>query len=449
MACLPTLAWPPVMCGRYRDGVEDEDVAVAMIKLENQALDQLQTIAVGLNIPVDQGLADAFIRSLGSIAQAAGKEEAYLNEDGTLPVDMMRSAFLSAFQANGFTGEYAELEAEAFNVALDAMGLASVEELMFVGRDQMIEFQSEYRNARADARTANFDIIRGVTVEEDTQPATNIIENVSLLSDRVSTTIQNSSTLLSIAPEEMVRISQGGGPGGASRDAADFEQRLAALGNLEQELIATQARITSEARRLTSLRKSPIYTANHEGELDTINDVGTRINESLAAVKAQLESVRASQRQIDARYQQGQAILEKQAQDALEAQQEISTAPLTSAQIAAQSAVAQADEQSAAAAAQQEADELAARQAALKENQDISAAATSQVRAINNATGGFDAVLENLLNDPTLNLMVPKGDEELRFFKEDLIGLMEEGGLTMTADAINGIVEAARRRMGR
>jgi predicted nuclease of restriction endonuclease-like (RecB) superfamily len=430
-------------------GVEDEDVAISMIKLQEQALTELQNIAVGLNIPVDQGLADAFIRSLGSIAQAAGTEEAYLNEDGTLPVDMMRSAFLSAFQANGFTGEYAELEAEAFNVALDAMGLASVEELMFVGRDQMIEFQSEYRNARADARTANFDIIRGVTVEEDTQPSTNIIENVSLLSDRVSTTIQNSSTLLSIAPEELVRISQGGGPGGAGRDAANFEQRIAALGNLEQELVATQARITSEARRLTSLRKSPIYTANHEGELDTINDVGTRINESLAAVKAQLESVRASQRQIDARYQQGQAILEKQAQDALEETASLNTPPLTSAQIAAQSAVTQADEQAAAAAAQREADELAARQAALQEGQDVATAASSQVQAINSATGGFDAVLDNLLSDPTLNLMIPRGDEELRFFKEDLIGLMEESGRTMTADAINGIVEAARRRMGR
>ena len=430
-------------------GVEDEDVAVAMIKLENQALDQLQSIAVGLNIPVDQGLADAFIRSLGSIAQAAGTEEAYLNEDGTLPVDMMRSAFLSAFQANGFSGEYAELEAEAFNVALDAMGLSSIEELMFVGSEQMIKFQGEYRTARDNARTANFDIIRGVTVEEDTQPATTIIENVSLLSDRVSTTIQNSSTLLSIAPEELVRISQGGGPGGAGRDAANFEQRIAALGNLEQELVATQARITSEARRLTSLRKSPIYTANHEGELDTINDVGTRINESLAAVKAQLESVRASQRQIDARYQQGQAILEKQAQDALEETASLNTPPLTSAQIAAQSAVTQADEQAAAAAAQREADELAARQAALQEGQDVATAASSQVQAINSATGGFDAVLDNLLSDPTLNLMIPRGDEELRFFKEDLIGLMEESGRTMTADAINGIVEAARRRMGR
>ena len=430
-------------------GVEDEDVAISMIKLENQALDQLQSIAVGLNIPVDQGLADAFIRSLGSIAQAAGTEEAYLNEDGTLPVDMMRSAFLSAFQANGFSGEYAELEAEAFNVALDAMGLSSIEELMFVGSEQMIEFQGEYRTARDNARTANFDIIRGVTVEEDTQPATNIIENVSLLSDRVSTTIQNSSTLLSIAPEEMVRISQGGGPGGAGRDAADFEQRLAALGNLEQELIATQARITSEARRLTSLRKSPIYTANHEGELDTINNVGTRINESLNAVKAQLESVRASQRQIDARYQQGQAILEKQAADALQSKEEISTPPLTSAQIAFRDQERAYNEQQEALAAQQEADELAARQAALQENQDFTAAATSQAQAVNSATGGFDGVLESLLNDPTLNITIPRSEEELRFFKEDLIGMMEEGGVTMTAEAINGIVEAARSRMGR
>jgi hypothetical protein len=313
----------------------------------------------------------------------------------------------------------------------------------------MIEFQGEYRTARDNARTANFDIIRGVTVEEDTQPATNIIENVSLLSDRVSTTIQNSSTLLSIAPEEMVRISQGGGPGGAGRDAADFEQRLAALGNLEQELIATQARITSEARRLTSLRKSPIYTANHEGELDTINNVGTRINESLNAVKAQLESVRASQRQIDARYQQGQAILEKQAADALQSKEEISTPPLTSAQIAFRDQERAYNEQQEALAAQQEADELAARQAALQENQDFTAAATSQAQAVNSATGGFDGVLESLLNDPTLNITIPRSEEELRFFKEDLIGMMEEGGVTMTAEAINGIVEAARSRMGR
>jgi hypothetical protein len=183
--------------------------------------------------------------------------------------------------------------------------------------------------------------------------------------------------------------------------------------------------------------------------LDTINDVGTRINASLNAVKAQLESVRASQRQIDARYQQGQAILEKQAADALEEREALNTPPLTSAQIAARDAITQADEQAAAEAAQQEADALAARQAALRADQDVSAAATSQAQAVNSATGGFDGVLESILNDPTLNIMTPRSEEELRFFKEDLIGIMEEGGVTMTAEAINGIVEAARSRMGR
>ena len=439
------------------NGVENENVAQQMLILKQQAMQELQRQAIGLQIPIDQDFANQYINQIATIAtQATADGETYLNEDGTLPIDIMRTAFLNTFQLQGFGGEYAEIEAQAFNVALDNMGLQSMDDLMS-GNVDMVEFQAEYRAAREQMRQANFDVLRGVTVEEDLQPATNVLERTDGLADRVLSTTKDSETLLNINPDEMVRIAtlQGDAAGGSrSRDAVMFNEKIENLGLLEQELRSTQKQLEAEIARLSSLANSPVYTANHEGELDIIKKKGSQLQDQLAFVKLHLDSVTSSQDKIDAAYQQGEALIQKQREEAIKAAQAQSTPPLTQSQIAAKEAQAAIEAQDAAEAAAAAEAQRVAREQALAEQRAVEQSSASQALKITVDDGNalptpefYDERLNDLLTDETLNFYQPRSEGDLRYFKEDLIAMTEEGGVDLTMDQINGLVEAARRRV--
>ena len=421
---------------------EDKDTnGVVKANIIQSVMSQVDELRAGVDFPMSDEFMNELFKRVNNGLLTDGNHKFELDEQGRIKRSDLVKAFVATFQTNGFNGsQYSQLEQDAFSLALQREKLTNMSEVFNLSVDEQAEFLTAYRTAREEVRTSTYDVLKD-SYANDTEKTTVLLDQGNTLKTSMNDVIGVANSLTNMT---FVQLSDRVASGDES-----LSTNIKLIDQTQASLHSQQIQLSREQRRLNTLLKNPLYAehfaenvANVQRELMHLQGLQKELNQHA-------QTLQASKEKIISNIELGKAERVRLDKEEEAKRREASQPPITSSQQAALDAEqANADRLEAQRLeAQQQQAQLQAQQ-----QQEATVLQTEVQKAANEMAtareGTDDAMLNLLLGNEELGLYKPTNEQELTFFKQDLMAVAEEGGYGLAIQGrIDGIVEAMRRRL--